>query len=129
MTSVRCPHCQKVIASPAMLEAHIRDKHPAEVPAVKVDEAPPAASTNGLVWEEPPIARTKTAAEIAAITELVPELRRNPKRWARLYTWKTKQRASTIKTHLNVEALADIEFTARSMPDGTSALYGRFTGE
>jgi hypothetical protein len=92
-------------------------------------EAPPATPiANGLVWEEPP-PRSKRQGAIEAIVQLIPELRRNPKRWARLYTWRNKTSASTIASALRkMEELGDIEFRA-TVVDGTGALYGRYTGE
>ena len=92
-----------------------------------VPEAPP--ESNGIVWEDPPGARTGRNGIDTIIAPLVIELRRNPGKWARLKTFDRKQGASSAKNGLGKRGTyPDIEFVGRSLPDGTSALYGRYVG-
>ena len=89
---------------------------------------PPVASSNGLVWEDPPSARR--SSQFAEILDLIPQLRRNPGKWARLYTWRNKSGANGVQTRLRkMPELADCEFVARTVDGTKSALYGRYTGE
>ena len=126
MTAVRCPHCEKMCGGPQGLAAHIRSMHPGATAGGH--EAPPETARNGLVWEEPPT-RGRTATTIPAVLALIPELRRNPNRWARLYTFKGATSAGSLKKKLNeLDDLTDIEFSANRTGTG-SALYGRYTGE
>jgi hypothetical protein len=126
MTAVKCPHCKRTIASPVMLQAHIRDMHPSQVEQPP-REAPPesgARRSNGLVWEDPPPARR--GGVLPAILALIPELRANPEQWARLRTWQSPSGANSVMSKLRKDAsCADCEFAARSST-GSSALYGRY---
>lgn len=130
MTAIRCQHCDKMCGGPQGLSAHVRSMHP-EV--LRDREAPPepatpAARPGGLVWEEPP-PRGRTATVVPAILALVPELRANPGRWARLYTFKGATSAGGLKKKLiDRDDVADIEFSANKTGTG-SALFGRYTGE
>lgn len=138
-TTVICKFCDRRCGNSAGLAAHVKSMHPdewaAEVAAAEArdhGEAPPVTPvSNGLVWEEPPPKRRDSA--YTAIVALVPELRRNPGRWARLYTWSTSSGANSAQAKLRKdENLTDIEFVARSTKSdarSTSALYGRYTGE
>lgn len=137
-TSLRCKFCDRLCGNPQGLAAHVRSMHPAEfeaeVAAARAGhEAPPAPPTaNGLVWEDPPPKRQRGAEVYDEILAFLPQLRRNPGRWARLYTWKNPSAASPVKQRLetnHAEAVADIEFVARRTGKELSALYGRFTGE
>ena len=86
--------------------------------------APTAPPKNGIVWEEPPPRgrRSSIANEIAAP---VPQLRENPGKWARLYTWTGKSSAGGMRKALAARAdLVDIEWSANVVGKG-SALYGR----
>lgn len=128
MTVVPCPHCDRTCAGPQGLSAHIRSMHPDKV-GKSGHEAPEpgnaATNGNGLVWEEPP-KRGRRSEIVPAIVALIPELRRNPAKWARLYTWKGKSSAQGAKKVLAArEDLEDIEFSANVI-DGGSALYGRY---
>ena len=94
---------------------------------------PPATPTvNGLVWEDPP-PRGRANSTLATIITLIPELRRNPGKWARLYTWSNASGANSAQGKLRKnEDVSDIEFVARSTKTSTKAtstLYGRYTGE
>lgn len=125
MTAVECPHCDRLCGGPQGLAAHIRSMHPA---ALAAHEAPPAAPATGLVWEDPPVANGRTPVE-KLIEPLIPELRRNPGKWARLRDFPIKSSAASAKGRLaKMPHLADIQFAARITPTG-SALYGRYTGE
>lgn len=89
---------------------------------------PPAAPPqHGLVWEDPP-PRGGGNTQVFVIVALVPELRRNPGKWARLYTWKNLTGANSMQTKLRaLPELSDCEFIGRSnKAAGTSALYGRY---
>lgn len=134
MTVVRCPHCDRSCAGPAGLASHIRSMHLDEYAqaVAQRDEAPPATQppANGFVWEEPPEVSTRRNKWLPLIGAALPELRRNPKKWARLYTWRDRKSAQAAKTSLAKRPeVTDIEFAARVLPDETSALYGRYTGE
>ena len=128
---------------PAGLASHVRSMHrnefDEEVAAAEARngrEVPPAAqpAANGLVWEDP-APRGKRNQAIETITALIPELRRNPNKWARLYTWPNHSSAGSTRSILTkMPGLDDIEFAGRvtgrsNGTGGTSALYGRFTGE
>ena len=133
MTAVTCPHCERMCGGPAGLSAHVRSMHPAEWRASHEPGAPipniggGSADTNGIVWEDPPSKNGKNRDRVLAVLERLEELRPHPRRWARLYTWRSKSAASTVKNGLNKEpAAAGFEFTARCLPDGTSAIYGRY---
>lgn len=125
MTAVRCPHCNRSCAGPAGLASHIRSMHPEQI-----EDTPPLSPPTPrveLLWEDPP-PRARDPWALALINPVLLELRANPNRWARLYTWRDAKRATAAKAQLAKRPeVADIEFSARSLPDGTSALYGRTT--
>lgn len=73
------------------------------------------------VWEDPNIGNA-THGEVA---KLLPELRRNPGKWARLLIYKSATGAGTSATKLK-ERFTDIEFTTRRLPESGSAVYARF---
>lgn len=135
MTAVPCPHCERSCGGPAGLAAHIRSMHPEVIREREkqlerdLHEALPetggGAASNGIVWEDPPCSRSGVVEIIVA---LVPELRRNPGRWARLHVWPNKTGANTNQSKLRRdERVVDIEFVARSdAKAGSSALYGRY---
>lgn len=129
MTVIRCPHCDRTCAGPAGLASHIRSMHPDQLTPGR--EAPPAPPPgNGLVWEDPPATNGRHNKWLPLIADTLPELRRHPGAWARLFTWRDRKSAQAAKTSLAKRPeVADIEFAARALPDGTSALYGRYTGE
>ena len=56
----------------------------------------------------------------------IPALRARPGDWARLHDFEKKTQANSAQASLGKRPeFADIEFAARTMPDGTSVLYGR----
>jgi len=89
-----------------------------------------ALADTDFAWEDPP-PRGVGGRNVALVADLIPELRRNPGRWARLCIFQTDKGANSAKTSLaKVTQFSDIEFAARSNPaDKTSTLYGRYTGE
>lgn len=82
-----------------------------------------------LSWEEPPGVKRTTVPLEERLMPLIVELRRHPKRWARLVVYHSKTGAGGGRGKLR-KVFPDIEFTARALDDnGNTAIYGRFMGE
>lgn len=80
-------------------------------------------------WMDPPQPQRRAGGR-AKVRAHLPELRRHPKRWARLLTYRSMNGAGTARQVLQgFEEFDDVEFTARRSPDGGSVLFGRWTGE
>lgn len=89
---------------------------------------PPPSGNTDLVWEDPPRGRARAASFAADFMPLVVQLRRRPATWARLHTYRGATTAGgTIRRFR--ETFPDCEFRGARLPEGGSAIYGRYVEE
>ena len=81
-----------------------------------------------LEWEEPPGVKRRTTAIVDRVRPMILDLKRNPKRWARLALYYSKTGAGQARKKC-ADEFTDCEFTARTVEDGVTGLFGRFMGE
>jgi hypothetical protein len=103
--------------------------------------APPAAparrasdmKASVIAWEEPPLV-VRGPNRTPWWGAILPELRANKGRWAKLLIFPKQSQAATRvgayrRALQNKTAPRGYEFVARRLPDGRGAVYGRYVGK
>lgn len=132
---VICPICHRSCAAAAGLASHMRAMHrdewrrqleaeAAQPSATRPSVPPPSPSSNGVRWEDPPVPTNGRNATHRIVEAVVPELKRNEGRWARLLDFKGPTSASGHATGLK-KAFPDIEIIGRKVGSG-SAIFARY---
>lgn len=91
---------------------------------------------NGIVWENPPEPRGRGNPHPTHRSKWVPlltPLMERPSEWARVDIRSTAKRAGAMANALRRGKAVTLppgqwEFTSRSQPDGTGAIYARYLG-
>lgn len=84
---------------------------------------PPSGSSNGIRWEVPP-GRGGANRKVERFRPLIPELKRRPGEWARLFDYDKPTGAASAATKLR-QAFPDFEIVGRRV-EGGSAIFARF---
>lgn len=134
-----CPLCHRTIANNAGMTAHMRAMHCEEwrreqeaaasrvAGGVRVQPAtpPPSPDGNDIRWEDPPGRGGTNPAD--RLRPFVPDLKRNPGKWARCIEYKGPTSAGSYAGKLK-KAFPDLQIVGRRVDSG-SAVFARYVEE